>query len=378
MRRVIVSTIGTSLLTNQIVRSSPDEKTWYNQLRDTANCKSEELPATAKEIIEVLQSRSQEVLSQSSSQQIRLASAELNGIYGIYQEQLDQGQQDIHYLIATDTAQGVATAKIVESFLRSKGITQVNIVCPSGLSMASTALFAVGIDELIVWLRETVEPLRKDHGYRIYFNLVGSFKSLQGYMNTIGMFYADEIIYIFEGAGSQLITIPRLPIKIDEAAIAPHALQLALIKAGHEPTVAEAEMIPELMLWEVDGRKLFSTWGELIWEEVKLQLMSQDLLAFPRLIYSDAFKADYKQVKDAKDRLKLQETLAKVSVMLNASNGDPAPLKADGGLQYDKYVDQNRIDHFRVTQGLRVSCESVNDQLRLRRYGKEPEVNRKP
>ncbi|KAM3096078.1 hypothetical protein ACKFKF_23460 [Phormidesmis sp. 146-12] len=268
MRRVIVSTIGTSLLTNQIVRSSPDEKTWYNQLRDTANCKSEELPATAKEIIEVLQSRSQEVLSQSSSQQIRLASAELNGIYGIYQEQLDQGRQDIHYLIATDTAQGVATAKIVESFLRSKGITQVNIVCPSGLSMASTALFAVGIDELIVWLRETVEPLRKDHSYRIYFNLVGSFKSLQGYMNTIGMFYADEIIYIFEGAGSQLITIPRLPIKIDEAAIAPHALQIALIKAGHEPTVAEAEMIPELMLWEVDGRKLFSTWGELIWEKL--------------------------------------------------------------------------------------------------------------
>jgi hypothetical protein len=42
MRRVILSTIGTSLLTNQINRANPDEKDWYAQLRDTANLKEQE------------------------------------------------------------------------------------------------------------------------------------------------------------------------------------------------------------------------------------------------------------------------------------------------------------------------------------------------
>jgi putative CRISPR-associated protein (TIGR02619 family) len=376
MRRVVISTIGTSLLTNQINRTEPNEKDWYTRLRDTANYELEKIPEPVQEIIKVLQARSQQVLDKSSIQDIRLASAELNGIYGLYQEQLAQAQQDIHYLIATDTAQGQATAEIVQSYLQSKGIAQTSIYCPSRLSTASTELFSTGIDDLIVWLREQIVPLREQ--YRVCFNLVGSFKSLQGYMNSIGMFYADEIIYIFEGAGSQLITIPRLPIKIDESAIAPHAMQLALIKAGHESAIAQVTEIPEAMLWEIDGKKIFSTWGELIWEEVKLELLSQDLLAFPHLVYTDAFKADYKQVKDAKERLKLQETLAKVAVMLDRSGGDPVPLKQDGGLQYDKYVNQNRIDHFRVTQGLRVSCESENGQLVLRRYGKEPDVNRKP
>jgi hypothetical protein len=132
------------------------------------------------------------------------------------------------------------------------------------------------------------------------------------------------------------------------------------------------------MLWEIDDKKIFSTWGTLIWQEVKLNLLSQDLLAFPRLVYSDSFRADYNHIKDAKERLKLQETLAKVAVVLERSGGNPAPLKADGGVQYDKYVNQNRIDHFRVTQGLRVSCESRTGQLVLRRYGKEPDVNNNP
>jgi hypothetical protein len=31
-------------------------------------------------------------------------------------------------------------------------------------------------------------------------------------MNTLGMFYADEVIYIFEAKTADLIRIPRLPI----------------------------------------------------------------------------------------------------------------------------------------------------------------------
>jgi hypothetical protein len=36
------------------------------------------------------------------------------------------------------------------------------------------------------------------------------------------------------------------------------------------------------------------------------------------------------------------------------------------------------VDHFRVTQGVRVSCCSDQGKLILYRYGKEEEVNKNP
>ena len=96
---------------------------------------------------------------------------------------------------------------------------------PDSLSTASTAAFSAGIDDLIAWLERTIKPLRAS--YEVCFNLVGSFKSLQGYMNTLGMFYADKVIYIFEGQDAALITIPRLPIQVDQALLEPYAVSLA-------------------------------------------------------------------------------------------------------------------------------------------------------
>jgi putative CRISPR-associated protein (TIGR02619 family) len=160
-------------------------------------------PEIAK-IIHDLSERAKQKLGQSQVPQIRAASAELNGIYGLYQEQLVRGKQDIHWLIATDTAQGRKSAEIVQSFLRSHDISlNANIYVPPGLSTASTRAFGDGIDQLIAWMQETIPPFKED-GYQISFNRVGSFKSLQGYLNTIGMFYADEMIYIFEGKDSNL------------------------------------------------------------------------------------------------------------------------------------------------------------------------------
>ncbi|MGF1979759.1 MAG: CRISPR-associated protein [Nostoc sp. CmiSLP01] len=377
MRRVIISTIGTSLLTNQINRANPGEKDWYSRLRDAANLNAEKTPADVKQIIAVLKQRADEQLSGAKISDIRRASAELNGIYGIYQENLSQGKEDIHFLIATDTAQGTTTAKIVEDFLRKQGLNNTSIYSPSGLSTASTEAFSLGIDALIVWLQDTIPPL-KENKYKIYFNLVGSFKSLQGYLNTIGMFYADEIIYIFEGEKSELITIPRLPIAVDISLIKPYKLQLALLDAGAGLSISETQGIPETMLAEVDGQMTLSTWGQLIWNQCKNNLLSEDLLPFPGLEYQDSFKADYNQEREAQPRVKLQETLAKVAYLLEESDGDTSILKKHGGLQYDKYTNMGDVDHFRVTQGVRVSCRSSQGKLILSRYGKEEEVNKNP
>jgi putative CRISPR-associated protein (TIGR02619 family) len=373
MRRIIISTIGTSLLTNQIKRQDENEGSWYNKLRDTANLTLENTPEEVRSIIETLKNRAIEKLEKSTVAQIRMASAELNGIYGIYQEQIREGIEDIHWLISTDTAQGRATAEIVYNFLRNQGLIITNTYTPTGLSTATTATFSEGIDDLLVWLRKDIIPLRNN--YKICFNLVGSFKSLQGYLNTVGMFYADEIIYIFEGKESNLITIPRLPIKVDESQILPHAVNLALMNAGLGLSASEVVGIPEALIGEYNSKKVLSTWGDLIWEESKKQLLSANLLDFPRLDYADTFRADYNRIRDINEKVSLQEDLAKVSRFLIESNGDTRVLFEP--LDYTRYQNSDGIDHFRVSLAWRVSCKSLDGgKLLLKYYGTHEHVER--
>jgi putative CRISPR-associated protein (TIGR02619 family) len=372
MSKFILSTIGTSLLTQQIERGNKNEKDWYPKLRDTANLKLEQIPENIQKIISTLKARASQKLEQGNTKEIRLASAELNGIYGLYGEKLGNGKADMHWLVSTDTAQGLATASIVESFLQSKQLS-AQVFTPCGLSAASTADFSEAIDELIIWLENSIQGYQK-----VCFNLVGGFKSLQAYLNTIGMFYADEIIYIFEGADSELIRIPRLPIKIDESIIEPYKREFVLMAAGTWLSRSKLSDIPESLLFFSGNDCILSNWGRLIWNRMKSQVLSQELLDYPRINYEVSFNKDYESTLDPTKRVKLQEVLAKVSYLLNKENGNTGVLKGDGGVLYDVYTNQGGIAHFRVTQGIRVSCTAKDGQLYLRHYGTEPEVNGNP
>ena len=257
--------------------------------------------------------------------------------------------------------------------MRKQGLFSTDIYTPPGLSTATSQEFSEGIDDLIVWLRQEVLPLKDS--YKICFNLVGSFKSLQGYMNTIGMFYSDEIIYIFEGKQSNLITIPRLPIKVDESQIEKYAVQFALMAEGAGLSLSEVVGISESLIGEYNHKKLLSTWGNLIWDECKNNLLSKDLLDFPRLEYADTFRADYNRIRDPKEKANLQQDLAKVSGLLKESHGDTSVLFQP--VKYTRYQNSNNIDHFRVNLSLRISCKVIEGGiLSLRYYGTHDHVQR--
>ena len=375
MPRLVISTVGTSLLTNQI--DNECESDWLTLLEETANFSQAQINNHDSDIaqnIADLKQRAEKALDEGNTLEIRKASAELNGIYGLYKDNLDLGKEDIYWLIATDTAQGQITAKILHEFLKNQGLTNISIYTPPGLSTATTQKFSEGIDELLVWLQNQIIPLRGQ--YKICFNLVGSFKSLQGYLNTIGMFYADEVIYIFEGKLSELITIPRLPIRVDESAIKPHAVKLALMNAGAGLSSSDVVNIPEALIGDYDGKKVLSTWGQLIWNECKEELLSQEgLLEFPRLHYADTFRADYKRINNKKEKADLQQDLAKVSNFLNESNGDTKVLAKP--FDYYPYQGLEKIDHFRVNLSLRISCKVIaGGNLSLRFYGTHNHVER--
>jgi putative CRISPR-associated protein (TIGR02619 family) len=302
MSQVVISSIGTSLLTQQINRSKTEEKNWYNLLRDTANLNRKDTPKNVIDIITILQQRALDKLKLSDIQTIRRASAELNGIYGLYQEDLTRGKNDFHWLICTDTLQGETTGKIVEEFLTNRGIT-TQCYTPQGLSTANTESFTEGIDDLLTKLEEMTEGYEK-----VCFNLVGGFKSLQGYLNTIGMFYADEIIYIFEGENSDLITIPRLPIKVDSTQIEPDKVQFTIMSNGYQLPLEQLRGIPESLLTVVDNEAILSSWGKLTWNRCKKEFLSQELLTFSYLYYEGSFVKDYDNIRIPQERIKLQET----------------------------------------------------------------------
>ncbi|MGF2013964.1 putative CRISPR-associated protein [Nostoc sp. DedVER01b] len=371
MPKLIISTVGTSLLTNQIDREY--EENWTIRLRDTANCTLEEIDKhyeDVKDIITTLKDRA-EVKLNGDIDDIREASAELNGIYGLYNEQLNQGEHDIHWLIITDTAQDKVSAEILQLFLSKNGLN-ISVFPPAkNFSTSSNEVFTNGIDELLNWFEDII-PGYQYSGYEIYFNLVGGFKAIQGFANTIGMFYADKIIYIFEGS-NKIITIPRLPIKIDTSVIKP--VQFALMAEGAWIKVSELQDIPETLIFTIEDKAILTTWGRLIWNRSKEDFLAGDLLNLPKIKYETSFLKDYGNIKDKKERLKLQETIAKVAHLLVKYNGDIAPLKGDGGVQLETYKN-TVIEHFRVTLSLRVSCKFIGSNLSLRYYGTHNHVER--
>ena len=112
-----------------------------------------------------------------------------------------------------------------------------------------------------------------------------------------------------------------------------------------------------------------SEWGQLIWNRTKLDLLTKELLDFPRLEYEHSFRNDFKNQNNVQARLKLQETLAKVAYLLEESDGNRAPLMRDGGLQFEQFTNIDGIYKFRIDRAIRVSCSVSDDGLILRRYG---------
>lgn len=375
-RRLIVSSIGISLLFSH--QTAEERAGSAPRLIDLAN--DREIAPEHRPCIDSLAARIQETLNRGDVAELRRKSAELNGIYAITKNQIAANPQDVHLLITTDTALGRLCGKEVEAFLQSKGLATVPIV-PRNLSAGTSEAFEEGSKDLIQQLATTL-PDYKEQAYTIIFNLVAAFKVLQGYLNTLGMFYADEIVYLFEGQNAQAISIPRLPIQIDTDSLRPFQVQMAMMAEGdaHLP-VSQLQGLPRAIYDQLDGVGFLSDWGLLIWQQIKENILGADLLDFPRLHFTDAFKRDFNRANPT-ERSRLQSTLAHVSALLEESQGNPAILKGRGGIQYDNYRGKqdagSPIGHFRISDGIRVSAIAKEGRLHLRHYGAHDYVNDNP
>lgn len=272
---VVLTSCGTSVLTN--------DTTLGALLRDTANTTDEEYaarPVADRARLDEHFALRRKDLEQADEARATRLSAELNALTKLNGDERIQsfGDRDIHLLVHTQTHQGAVAADMLGGWIRDRCHPQsVQSYAIPELSTGDPTRFESGMDALVRWCVDTLEGYRATH--RIVFNLTGGFKAVQGYLQVLGMLYADEIAYIFEAPDSPLLLIPRLPVRLDlEGQFERFFDVFRRIEAfGHVPR-AECEGISEALLLVVDEEAGFSPWGALVWKQESGQHFRQNLV----------------------------------------------------------------------------------------------------
>lgn len=273
-KTLFITTCGTSLLSNKF--SEAERK----RLNSLANAQESTLSVEDKKFLDDKLKNQKVVLFKDGFEKSKELSAELNVLVTYASDKLPTpNKEDLHILIHTDTYQGGIVAELLNDWLKAKGCNS-STKQVEDLNTKSLSDFKNGISSLISWCEATL-PDYKNSGYKIIFNLNGGFKSLQGFMQTLGMFYADELLYIFEG-DNQLLHIPRLPIELDSSVEEAIKSNLnAFRKLGiHGMTIQKdaVKTVPESFLYELGEEVELSNWGQLVWERCKNKIYSEKIL----------------------------------------------------------------------------------------------------
>lgn len=309
--RLIVSTCGTSLLTN-IAGNDRALVTRY------ANARNEkEIPADDLQHLKNLIAQACSRMQSAGIEERAKLSAEYNGLSRFYDGRFVH--DDLHWLIATDTWLGQQTAAILQEALG--GQAQVKRI--PDLRTEDLQAFRLAMAALVRLCAEEIRPM----GLKVIFNLTGGFKSVQGFMQALGMLYADETVYVFESS-RELLRLPRLPIKLDAEDTVRDALRVfRRLDVGLPVSQKEASGIPEIFLFAIDGEVSLSEWGELVWREVREKILAEKLWPSidDKLRFGDGFEHTVRDCS-ADERRQLNERIAELARHLHEPDFNPHHL----------------------------------------------------
>lgn len=319
MPKLIISTCGTSILSN----GAPE--TTRKLLISHANARTlNDIPETARPAIEAhVKNQLASFIAAPDLAALRKQSAELNGIISLYSGVL-QGKQDEHILLTTDTWLGEQGASAIASILQSKGFTASNVKRVPGLRTDSVEDFRAAMSDVVKWAVETL-PGYKAQGYEVIFNLVGGFKAVQGFMQTLGTLHADRCVYLFEGT-SDLITLPRLPLKMDsESWVRENLSAFRRMNKNLPVLVKNVRNVPELFLFTIDGEATLSEWGQLVWSEAMDAMYKVEVHPSPsaKLVFGPDFLRSVSKL-DIPDVVRINRKVDDLVLYLEKGNNPPS------------------------------------------------------
>ena len=279
----MLSPCGTSLLTNLTGNGG------QNLTRTYANAAEAEIEKNDLSQLQSMVDKARDLLLQSDFKDVCRHSAELNAISRYYEMGRSVNNQDIHILLASNTWLGKQTAGLVKEWLERHGVT-VRVEVQADLTTDNLVHFQSAMSDLVKFCEEEVEPYRQANRH-VVFNLTGGFKSVQGFLQTLAMFYADEAIYIFQSQ-DELLRLPRLPVKMDaEEVVRSHLNTFRRLSKNIPVKKEQLSDIPEVFYIGIDEEFIFSPWGELAWNQVKKNIYEQQIFESPhqQIQYSEKF-----------------------------------------------------------------------------------------
>ena len=290
-KNLVVSTCGTSVLTNG---AGNDMR---KLLVRCANKKEMDIPSPEREAMDRwIEERSKELKIACDDPAARM-SAEINGLLAFYRVEgtdvRDDGQ-DEHYLLVTDTYLGRRAFLCISGWIKRRFGRPPQMVSAGGLNTADISDFRAALADIVHQLDRQHRLLDwRNQGYHVVFNLTGGFKSVNGFMQTIGMLFANECFYLFEGS-RELMRVPRLPIGLDTTgAFGANLAAVRRMANGAELTRIECGTLPETLLFEVSGSGVtLSEWGLSLWIAERREHYGKALMdpISVRLRFSDHFQ----------------------------------------------------------------------------------------
>ena len=355
MNSIILSPVGTSIFTKG---KFPPE------INKFSNCKNlEEIPSDRREEISSYIQEVKELLLSSSLEKVKERSAELNGIIRFYNDNLHNAEKDIHYLLPSDTYIGRSACEIVKSFLQNY-VKDVRIMEIKDLQTYDCEGFQYALSDLVSQIMTIKEGLLS--GQKLIFNLTGGFKSILCFLQSLGMFYADETVYVFEFSDS-LLRIPALPVKlVPYDYLKGYITVFRRLHNGLSVTEEEYNKIPESLILKLYGEPTLSAYGKIVWDNFRKELYSEKLLdsISPKVKYSESFRKSTKNLE--KDRFyNLNMRIDEVSCFMEKENKPNLASLDLKKLEIPKGISTHEFDAWADKDAKRVFCHFEKDTLVL-------------
>ncbi len=268
--QLILSSCGNSLITNG---ASEQEKKLISMYGSIVN--SNDIPINALKMLENMLSRVERKLLSSMPEQAASLSIEVNSIVRFYKTKIKDNKNDYHIFLSTDAWLSEKIATTLGKWLMANQ-TPCQVYKHNGLSVDTIDSYQFALSELVSCSDELITPFR-DKGYRIIFNLTAAPKTLQGFLQMLATFYADEAFYIFEPT-NQVLTFPSPPIEISTVKAFSNDIRLSRrLSLNLKVSSNQVGSIPEAFILKLKDSYALSPFGKLVWERNKKTLYSEKL-----------------------------------------------------------------------------------------------------
>ena len=302
--KFVLTSCGLSMLTNYLKKFNifPAEVYKYSNLK-----KDEIDKEFLGKVEDAVRNLKNEIVNYSD-EELKKLSAELNALISFYKGDFDK--KDFHLLFVTDTYLGELVADILKTFLETKGINTQKFIAKD-LKTSSLEEFEVALSDVVKELSGVLENF-KGNGYEIIFNLTGGYKSVNSFLQTMATLWADKSIYIFEGS-SELLEIPKLPLKIDEEIFRRYFNVFRKLEKGLELREDEIKNIPSALIMKIGNNYGLSSWGEIIWQKYKLEVMKSEIFTplSEKIVYSKEFLKDFENLNPS-EKFQLNKSIEKL------------------------------------------------------------------